>query len=75
MKPDYQLSDWTVRPSRDCIERGDETVHLKPKVMAVLNCLAQAGGEVVSRDELFDAVWPGQSVADATLTQCVVELR
>jgi TolB-like protein len=32
-------------------------------------------GEVVARDELFDAVWPGVVVTDDALTQCVVELR
>jgi TolB-like protein/DNA-binding winged helix-turn-helix (wHTH) protein/Flp pilus assembly protein TadD len=43
--------------------------------MAVLECLAAAGGVVVTRDELFNAVWPGVSVTDDALTQCVVELR
>jgi TolB-like protein/DNA-binding winged helix-turn-helix (wHTH) protein/tetratricopeptide (TPR) repeat protein len=75
METDYRLGDWLVQPRRDCIQRGDEVVHLKPKVMAVLGCLAEAGGEVVSRDDLFDRVWRGAIVSDATLTQCVVELR
>ena len=75
MKDDYRLGEWTVRPQVGCIERDEEVVHLKPKVMAVLNCLAGSGGQVVRRDELFEAVWPGQVVSDATLTQCVVELR
>lgn len=43
--------------------------------MAVLLCLAAAGGEVVTREELFEAVWPGVVVTDDALTQCVVELR
>ncbi len=75
MKNDYRLGEWTVRPQHGSIEHGDDVVHLKPKVMAVLNCLAGAGGQVVKRDEVFEAVWPGQVVSDATLTQCVVELR
>ena len=72
---DYRLGDWTVRPKRGSIERGEETVHLKPKVMAVLNCLGAAGNEVIEREDIFRQVWPGQVVSDATLTQCVVELR
>jgi len=75
VKKDYCLGEWTVRPQRDCIERGGRSVHLKPKAMAVLCRLAQAGGETVTRNELFDAVWPGGTVSDAVLTQCVVELR
>jgi TolB-like protein/DNA-binding winged helix-turn-helix (wHTH) protein len=43
--------------------------------MAVLERLAESPGEVVTRAELFDAVWPGGAVTDDVLTQCVVELR
>ena len=43
--------------------------------MAVLECLAQAGGEVVPRNDLLDKVWPGQAVTDDVLTHSVVELR
>jgi len=75
MRADFRLGDWIIRPRRDCIERGDETVHVHPRPMAVLECLAAAKGEVVSRDELFDTVWPGVIVTDDALTQCIVELR
>lgn len=75
MRTDFRLEDWIVRPRRECIERGDEIVHIHPKPMEVLECLAAANGEVVTRDELFDAVWPGVFVTDDALTQCVVELR
>jgi TolB-like protein len=43
--------------------------------MSVLLCLAAADGAPVSRNELFDTVWPGGEVSDDTLTKCVVELR
>jgi TolB-like protein/DNA-binding winged helix-turn-helix (wHTH) protein len=72
---DFRLDDWVIRPQRSIVEREDKTVHVKPKSMAVLVCLAEANGEVVSRDEIFSAVWPGSIVSDDTLTQCVVEIR
>ena len=72
---DFTLEDWTVRPSRYCIERGDERIRIKPKSMAVLERLAVSDGNVATRDELFDAVWPGASISDDALTQCIVELR
>lgn len=75
MNSDYRLGDCLIRPRLDRIERGDAVLHLKPKAMAVLDRLAQADGDVVTREELFDSVWPGAIVSDATLTQCVVELR
>lgn len=75
MRTDFQLGEWLVRPQRDCIERGGRVVHVKPKSMAVLVRLAQDAGEVVTRDEFFNAIWPGSAVTDDVLTQCIVELR
>ena len=75
MDTDYRLADWTVRPDLCRLEQGERTVHLKPKSMEVLSCLARANGAVVSRNQLFDAVWPGGAVSDDALTQCVVEIR
>lgn len=72
---DFCVGDWIVRPKRCSIEHEDESVRIKPKSMAVLECLARAAGEVVSRNELFDAVWPGAIVSDDVLTHSVVELR
>lgn len=75
LKTDFCLKDWVVKPQRNRIRRGDEVVHLAPKAMAVLQCLADAGGEVVSRDELFDAVWPNAAISDDALTQQIMDLR
>ena len=75
MRTDFRLGDWIVRPRRGYIERGDEIVHIHPRPIAVLECLAAAGGEVVKRDEIFSTVWPGVIVSDDALAQCVVELR
>jgi TolB-like protein/DNA-binding winged helix-turn-helix (wHTH) protein len=75
MRTDFRLGDWIVRPRHGYVERGDEIVRIHPKPMAVLEFLASAGGEAVTRDELFEAVWPGVIVSDDALAQCIVELR
>lgn len=75
MGADIRLGDWIVRPQRRIIERGDEFIHVKPKSMSVFECLMAANGEPVSRNDLFDTVWPGGEVSDDTLTKCIVELR
>lgn len=75
MTADFRLGACIVRPQRRIIERGGESIHVKPKAMAVFECLLAAGGEPVSRTELFDKVWPGGEVTDDTLTKCIVELR
>jgi TolB-like protein/Tfp pilus assembly protein PilF len=43
--------------------------------MDVLVILAEHASEVVTRDELFDAVWHGQVVSDERLTHTIAELR
>jgi len=75
MDKDFRVGNWVVRPQRLCIHHPGKTVHITPKSMAVLECLARAGGDVVSRNDLLDTVWPGAAVTDDVLTQCIVELR
>lgn len=75
MSRDFSLDGWIVRPQRGSIERDGNVSRIKPKAMAVLECLAGASGEVVTRNQLFDTVWPGAVISDATLSQCIVELR
>ncbi len=75
METGFRLGPWTVWPQRDRIDGQGKTIRIKPKSMAVLECLAGAQGQVVSRNDILDAVWPGAAVTDDVLTQCVTELR
>jgi non-specific serine/threonine protein kinase len=43
--------------------------------MEVLLVLAGRAGEVSSRDELLDAVWPGMIVTEHTISRCIYQLR
>jgi TolB-like protein len=54
---------------------GGRNVHLTPKALALLTFLADRHGEVVTKDQLFGAVWPEVSVGDAALVTCIQELR
>lgn len=57
------------------MSRGGKEVRLEPKVMQVLECLAAAPGEVVSRADLVARVWPGVFVTDDVLHRAIRELR
>ena len=48
---------------------------LSPKAVAVLWTLVRRAGEVVGKEELFAAVWPGTIVSEGVITNCVRELR
>ena len=72
---DFLIGEWRVSPKLSNIYKDGQTVSVKRKPMAVLVCLADADGEVVSRDDIMDQVWPGMAVTDDVLTQSIVELR
>src|SRR5271154_3981441 len=57
---------------RDC--NGTE-IALRPKSLDLLVTLARNSGRVMSRDELFDAVWPDVTVTEDSIAQCVREVR
>ncbi|HEY7548318.1 MAG TPA: transcriptional regulator [Hyphomicrobiaceae bacterium] len=61
--------------TRGCLRVGDEELALRPKAFEVLRYLAQNAGRLVSKQELFDAVWPDVTVSEAFITQCIRELR
>lgn len=54
---------------------GAREVRLTPKALALLAFLAERPGEVVTKDELFAAVWPETEVGDGALVTCIQELR
>lgn len=55
--------------------RDQEALRVAPKAFAVLHYLAERAGRLVTKDNLFQAVWPGVVVGDAALTICIRELR
>lgn len=52
-----RLGEVTVDFPRQEARRGDRALHLTPKEFAMLRLLADAGGEVVTRERFLDVVW------------------
>lgn len=50
-------------------------VAVERKPLEVLLFLLHHAGEVVTKDEILDAVWPGRILSDTVLTKCVQKLR
>ena len=55
--------------------RDAQAVPLTAKAFAVLHYLVIHAGRLVTRDELFEAVWALPVVSDAALTVCIGEIR
>lgn len=52
-----------------------ETQRLSPINLKLLAYLLKHQGQVVSRTELFDAIWPSQLLSDDVLTRAVSDIR
>lgn len=55
--------------------RGTRVMNVTPKAVAVLHYLIDHAGQLVTKAELLDAVWPKTYVSDGVLKVCVRELR
>ena len=74
-KSEFVVGDCVVRPDTNEIVRNGETLHLEPKSMEILAYLMARRGEMVSRDELLDQIWPDVHVGDNSLTAAIIKIR
>ena len=70
-----RVGEWRIDSTVNAFDRAGRTVRIEPKAMEVLMVLAARAGEVVSREDLLAAVWPGVVVGDDALTQSIIKLR
>lgn len=72
---DFFIGPWHVRPRDGLITGLDQRTRVEPKAMAVLVALTEGRGDTVSRQDLFNKVWPNQDVTDDVLTSAISTLR
>jgi TolB-like protein/DNA-binding winged helix-turn-helix (wHTH) protein/rhodanese-related sulfurtransferase/Flp pilus assembly protein TadD len=56
-------------------DRSGHPIVLRPQCLAVLRHLVRHEGNLVTKEELMSAIWPGTSVTDDSLVQCIHEIR
>jgi Tol biopolymer transport system component/DNA-binding winged helix-turn-helix (wHTH) protein len=71
----FRVGDWLAEPAWHRIRRGEETIKLEPRVMRLLETLAAAPGQPLSRPALMDRVWPDVTVNEEALSRAVSQLR
>lgn len=71
----FRIDEWLVEPQLNRVSNGEISVHLEPKTMDVLLCLAENQGRVVSRQDLVDTVWSTEFISDSSLTHAIADLR
>jgi DNA-binding winged helix-turn-helix (wHTH) protein len=71
----YTLGDYTLDTHRYELCRAGIPLKLQPKIFDLLAYLIQHGDRVVTRQELFDALWPEQFVSEDALERIVALAR
>lgn len=71
----FRVADWEVRPRACEIARNGIVIKLEPRVMELLQLLASRPGEVFTRIQLEEQVWPGMVVGYDALTKSIGKLR
>ena len=57
------------------LRRGAERVHMSPKAFRLLEVLINERPTAVSKEQLFETVWPGTFVAESNLASVIKEIR
>jgi Tol biopolymer transport system component/DNA-binding winged helix-turn-helix (wHTH) protein len=73
--PLFLFDDVRVDTAAFRVERGGEVVALEPKAFDLLVLLLEHQGQVVTKQEILDAVWPQTAVTDNAMTRIVAHLR
>ncbi len=71
----FRVGDWLVEADLNRLSRDSESLLLEPKTMEVLVYLCGRPGEVVSADEMIDAIWQGRPMGDNPVYKSVAKLR
>jgi TolB-like protein/DNA-binding winged helix-turn-helix (wHTH) protein/Flp pilus assembly protein TadD len=71
----YEFGGFRLNSANRLLERDGEAVPLKPKVFDTLLVLVEAGGQLLTKEQLMRAVWPDAAVEENNLTQNISALR
>src|SRR5215468_9485059 len=71
----HVFQDCELDETRFELRRDGAVVKVEPKTFDVLRYLISCADRVVSKDELLDAVWPGQVVSESVLPKCIAAAR
>jgi TolB-like protein len=71
----YRFAEFEIDIARQELRRAGATVHVEPQVFDLLVHLIRNRERIVSKDELFDAIWQGRIVSEATLSSRISAAR
>src|SRR5262245_24229660 len=77
MRPtnDIKFGRFRLDVTNECLWHGAQAISLCPKAFAVLKLLVENAGQLVTKQQVLDKVWPGTFVTDAVLKDSIRQLR
>ena len=73
--PALQFGPFTLDVAQAQLSRGGQLIALRPKAFELLVTLARRPRELVTKDELLDAVWGRRFITEGVIKSVVGELR
>jgi len=70
-----RFDSWSFDPGTRQLARGDRASRLSPKAFELLGHLLARRPHACSKQELYERLWPGTFVSNATLASLIAELR
>ncbi|GLR72631.1 winged helix-turn-helix domain-containing protein [Agaribacter marinus] len=71
----FAFADCVIDPQTNLLVRNSNQKRIEPKTMALLILLVEQKSTVISRQEIFDALWPSVVVGDEVISQLIYSLR
>jgi adenylate cyclase len=71
----FRFAEFEIDMARQELRRAGAIVHVEPQVFDLLVYLIRNRDRTVSKDELFDAIWQGRVVSEATLSSRISAAR
>lgn len=71
----YQFYEFKFNRDKYQLSKGNTQVNIRPKTALVLSYLLENRDVIVTKSELFEAVWQTSHVQDHTLFQVISEIR
>jgi TolB-like protein/DNA-binding winged helix-turn-helix (wHTH) protein/cytochrome c-type biogenesis protein CcmH/NrfG len=71
----FRFADLEINVARRELRRAGTIVHTEPQVFDLLVHLVRNRQRIVGKDELFDAIWHGRIVSEATLNSRISAAR
>ncbi len=71
----YLWDDFVLDLDAFRLERGGVPLPLEPKALSLLSLMVRRPNHLFTKQEIFDAVWPGTAVTDHALTRVIAQIR